>query len=107
MKAWEVWKCDLGHGIHPVVVVSHPLRVANKPIIEVVDCSSQRAMRLPQENEVLLDTADGMDWPTLCKCDCVYAVEKTDLKDFRGQITVERRRAIVRTIVNCRAWDSL
>ena len=86
MNAWDVWDCDLGHGPHPVVIVSHPLRV---------------------KNEVLLDTADGMNWPTLCKCDCIYAVEKSELKNHRGQVTIERRRAIVRTIIDSHAWNKI
>ena len=35
MTSWEVWECDLGHGAHPVVIVSHPARAANKDIIEL------------------------------------------------------------------------
>ena len=107
MNAWDVWDCDLGHGPHPVVIVSHPFRVANKLTVEILDCSSQRAARGPDKNEVLLDTADGMNWPTLCKCDCIYAVEKSELKNHRGQVTIERRRAIVRTIIDSHAWNKI
>jgi mRNA-degrading endonuclease toxin of MazEF toxin-antitoxin module len=107
VKAWEVWKCDLGHGPHPVVIVSHPLRAANKPIVEVIDCSTQRAARPPDRHEVLLDTADGMDWETLCKCDCIYAVKKTDLSNCRGLVTVDRRRQIIRAILRAHDWDNL
>jgi mRNA-degrading endonuclease toxin of MazEF toxin-antitoxin module len=106
MNAWEVWECDLGHGNHPVVIVSHPLRVANKPVVEVLDCSSQRAGRAPEKNEVLLDAEDGMSWPTLCKCDCIFAVPKTELKNRRGALTVERRRAVVRTLIVSHAWNA-
>ena len=54
MRSWEVGECDLGHGTHPVVIVSHPVRVANKPVLEVLDCSSQRAARPPDKHEVML-----------------------------------------------------
>jgi hypothetical protein len=42
MNSLEVWECDLGHGTHPVVVVSHPARAQRKDIVEVLDCSTQR-----------------------------------------------------------------
>ena len=104
MNAWEVYECDLGHGTHPVVIVSHPLRAANKPVVEVLDCSSQRAARSPNENEVLLDEADGMDWPTFCKCDLIYAVPKTELAPRRGSVQPERRKQIISTLIRCHGW---
>ncbi|MBI2947099.1 MAG: type II toxin-antitoxin system PemK/MazF family toxin [Verrucomicrobia bacterium] len=107
MNAWEVWECDLGRGAHPVVVVSHPSRAANKPLVEILDCSSQRASRAPLENEVLLDVEDGMDWPTLCKCDLIYAVPKAELNQRRGQVVVPRRRAIVRSILQSHGWNAI
>ena len=102
-----MWSCDLGHGVHPVVIVSHPLRAANKPVVEVLDCSSQRAGRNPDKNEVLLDATDGMNWETLCKCDCIYAVEKSELSDYHGQVSVERRRAIVQSIIKAHDWERI
>ena len=69
MKAWEIWNCqpDGWNEPHPAVIVSHPLRVANKLEVDVVMCSTRRAQRAPAPHEVLLDEADGLDWPTLCK----------------------------------------
>jgi mRNA-degrading endonuclease toxin of MazEF toxin-antitoxin module len=107
MNAWEVWECDLGHGPHPVVLVSHPLRIVNKPVAEVLDCSSQRAARKPDRHEVVLDIEDGMNWETLCKCDCIYAVPKSELKNRRGAVSVERRRAIVRAIIDSHGWNAI
>ena len=60
MNQWEIWKCDLGWGSHPVVIVSHPARAVRKDFVEVVDCASQRANRPALEHEVLLDEADGL-----------------------------------------------
>jgi hypothetical protein len=75
--------------------------------VEVLDCSSQRANRSPAEHEVLLDQADGLDWPTLCKCDCVFAVPRTELKQQKGSVTAERRRKIVRAIIQSHGWNAL
>jgi hypothetical protein len=69
-----------------VVIVSHPARAVGKDFVEVADCASQRANRPPLAHEVLLDEADGLDWPTLCKCDCVFAVPREELKERRGEV---------------------
>src|ERR1039458_7177242 len=47
----------------------HPDRASKKPDVEVVLCSTQRAQRRAEPHELILDEADGLDWPTLCKCD--------------------------------------
>ena len=110
MNAWEVWTCDLGWGPHPVIIVSHPARAARKEFVEVLDCSSQRASRPPAEHEVMLDEADGLDgldWPTFCKCDCIFAVPRAELKQRKGAVTVERRRQIVRAIIQSHGWSAL
>jgi hypothetical protein len=33
----------------------------------------------------LLNEADGLDWPTLCACDLILAVDKAELKDRHGR----------------------
>jgi hypothetical protein len=81
------------------VIVSHPKRVSNKPTLEVVLCSTQQAGRAPDSNEVLLDSADGLNWETLCKCDLLWSMEKSALHTFRGTVSGERRKQIIRTIV--------
>ena len=107
MTAWEIWTFDPGYGEHPAVIVSAPDRAGHKPLIEVLLCSSQRASRAPNAGEVLLDSADGLDWQTLCKCDLIHTVEKEALHTFRGLVTTERRRQIVRVIIASHAWNRL
>jgi mRNA-degrading endonuclease toxin of MazEF toxin-antitoxin module len=105
--AWEVYEADLGWGMHPVVVVSHPARASRKEFVEILDCSTQRSTRPPQDHEVVLDPSDGLDWPTLCKCDCIYAVPRGELKKLRGNVALERRRQIVRAIISAHGWNVL
>ena len=106
MKAWEIWNCQpTGWSEpHPAVIVSHPLRVANKPEVDVVMCSTRRTQRGPAPHEVLLDEADGLDWPTLCKCDLLHTFAQADLKQRRGTVTRERRRQIIATINRAHGW---
>lgn len=107
MNAWEIWTFDPGYGDHPAVIVSAPHRVANKPLVEILLCSSQRAGRTPHAGEVLLDAADGLSWETLCKCDLIYSVDRDSLHTRRGTVTIERRRQIVRTILASHGWSSV
>jgi mRNA-degrading endonuclease toxin of MazEF toxin-antitoxin module len=92
---------------HPCVIVSHPLRVANKAEVNVVACSSQRATRQARAHEIVLDQADGLDRPTLCKCDQLYSVSKTELKHRRGEVSAARRKVLVRTIIGSLGWGEV
>ncbi|MDQ2867927.1 MAG: type II toxin-antitoxin system PemK/MazF family toxin [Verrucomicrobiota bacterium] len=107
MNAWDIFEADLGWGVNPVVIVSHPVRAARKDFVEVLDCSSRRAMRPPHPNEILLDEADGLDWQTFCKCDLIIAVPRAELKRRRDSVGVERRRQIVRTVIATHGWNAL
>ena len=106
MKAWDIYSYQLPtwNEPHPAVIVSHPVRVANKPQVNILVCASQRANRSPESFEVILDGEDGLDWPTLCKCDVLHAVEKADLRNHRGHVTDERRRQIIETINRSNGW---
>jgi len=59
------------------------------------------AARPPKATEVILDAADGLDWPTLCKCDLSYLVPKAKLYERRGTVSHTRRRAIFNTLLQC------
>jgi mRNA-degrading endonuclease toxin of MazEF toxin-antitoxin module len=106
MNAWEIWNYQPPGwpAAHPAVIVSHPARVPNKPDVTVVMCASQRETRPPEPHEVVLDAADGLNWPTLCKCDLLYAVKKSTLTDFRGVVSPERKRQIIATINRANGW---
>ena len=106
MNAWEIWSYQPAGWppTQPAVIVSHPARVANKPDVSVVMCAAQRASRPPEPHEVLLDTADGLAWPTLCKCDLIYAIKKFALTHFRGVVSPERKRQIIATMNRANGW---
>jgi hypothetical protein len=81
-----------------------PERVAHKPEVSILLCSSKAATRPALPHEVILDRADGLDWPTLCKCDLIHAVAKEELKQRRGHVTEQRRRQIIATINRANNW---
>jgi len=99
-QQWDIWALDFpGRGEHPAVLVSHPDRCARASIVNVLYCTSQRQSRKPYENEVVLNSADGLDWETFCVCDHMYSVETAQLKRKRGRVTTERRRTIRRKLM--------
>jgi hypothetical protein len=53
---------------------------------------------------VILDANDGLDWPTLCKCDLLYTIQKANLANRRGAVSAERRRQIIATINRVNGW---
>ena len=100
MKPWEIWTWSFPDaGDHPVVVLGTEDRVRLKPRVSVLLCSSQRATREPEPHEFILDEADGLNWPTLCKCDLVYGVLRSELTKHRGLVTAQRRRAIAERVI--------
>ena len=106
MKAWDIYSYHLPGWPepHPVVIVSHSDRVANKPDVTVLLCASKEASRPAKPHEVILDRSDGLDWPTLCKCDLLYTIPQSALGGPRGTVTSERRRQIIATINRAMGW---
>ncbi|HZR19562.1 MAG TPA: type II toxin-antitoxin system PemK/MazF family toxin [Verrucomicrobiae bacterium] len=108
MKPWEIWSWNFPEaGEHPAVLLGTEERIRLKPRVNVLLCSSQRASRQPEIHEVLLDEADGLNGETLCKCDVVYAVAKTELRSRRGTVKPERRRAIAERVIRALGFAGL
>ena len=101
MNSWDIFDYDWPWGKHPAVIVSNRLRVHLKQQVVVLSCRTlQPAQRREAKaNETILDSEDGMNWPTLCRCDLLWTVEKSALKNQRGMVCEERRRDIARRII--------
>jgi mRNA-degrading endonuclease toxin of MazEF toxin-antitoxin module len=106
VNAWDIYSYQPAGwpAPHPAVIVSHPLRVANKPEVTVLMCSSKEATRDPLPTEVILDAADGLQWPTLCKCDLLHTLKKSQLANYRGTVSSERKKQIIATINRANGW---
>jgi hypothetical protein len=106
MKAWDIfnWQPPGWPEPHPAVIISHPSRVAHKLEVSLLMCATKPATRAAEPHEVILDTSDGLDWPTLCRCDLFFMVKKADLKNHRGTVTTERRAQIIATIIRSNGW---
>ncbi len=100
MKPWDIYTWEFPDAeAHPAVILGTEARLANKPKVNVLFCSSKRATRKAEPLEIILDEADGLDWETLCKCDLVFAVPKEQLTRKRGSVTRERRRQIAESVI--------
>jgi mRNA-degrading endonuclease toxin of MazEF toxin-antitoxin module len=109
MKPFEIysWQPPGWPEPHPCVIISSPARVSNKPDVEVVLCSTQKAGRAAQSHEIILDGADGLDWPTICKCDLIYAVPKDRIKNRRGQVSERRQGLLIKTLLAAHGWGGI
>ena len=101
MNAWDIFDFDWPWGSHPAVIISNPMRVRLKPQVVVLSCRTLQSgyKREPEANEAILNSEDGLNWETLCKCDVVYAAPKIELVQRRGTVTPERRRAIAERVI--------
>ena len=89
MKPWDIYTWEFpGAEAHPAIVLGTQTRLANKPKVNVLFCSSKQATRRGEVTEVILDKADGLDWKTICKCDLIFAVPKEQLVRKRGSVTI-------------------
>ncbi len=106
---FEVWRYDFPEsGVHPCVIISHPDLAARAKFVNILFCTSQRQSRPPKPAEVLLDTADGLDWETFVNCQAMWLAESSKLFDRRGMVSHERRnqiRAKLRDIFRLSATD--
>ena len=108
MKPWDIYTWEFpGADAHPAVVLGTETRLANKPRVNVLFCSSKRTTRGPEATEIVLDQEDGLDWETLCKCDLVFSVTKSELTQKRGSVTHERRRQIAERVIRALGFAGL
>ena len=107
MCPWEIWTWQFKFGSHPAVILSNETRVQLKAEVVILSCSTHRAARPAEIFEVIRDQSDGLNWPTLCRCDLLYTVEKKVLTGRRGHVTFERRRAIAERVIRSLAFGSL
>ena|SRR5438105_4194091 len=99
MAPWEICVYNFPvEGAHPCVIFSNTARLAH-PAFDRVNVFLCRTLRGPlgrelKPAEILLNSADGLDWETLCRVDALHFVLKSGLRDRRGVVCKERRRLI-------------
>src|SRR5438094_384357 len=96
LHQWEIWKAK-PYGFerpHWFVLLSNQERLdsARHHFTNGLCCFTLRGE--VQAGEVRLDTADGLEQPSVCQCDFAWVLEKSQLSDGRGLVSWERQQAI-------------
>ncbi len=103
MRQWEIYDFPQPDPSqpHPCVILS-PDGFAQNDQISSVNVLACQSLRPPTRNlkpiEVRLNGADGLDGPTIVKCNFIFAFDKSSAGKRRGQVTPERQQAIKRVL---------
>jgi len=86
---------------HPAVIISNDETCQNPDIQEVnaLLCTSAWVNREPKTTEEVLDEADGLDWRTMVRCDCIHLLPRERFEDYKGRVSEERRHLIARKMM--------
>jgi hypothetical protein len=76
---WDIFTARVWDGDHPVVVLT-PSALCRQPFLNVLGCSTLYSARQADlRHEIVLDEADGLERPTLCKLSLIHVIEASDL----------------------------
>src|SRR5438552_121070 len=93
---WDVWKAKPAgfERAHWFVLLSNQERLdsARHHAVNALCCFTLRGQ--PANTDIRLDAADGMETASVCDCDLVWMLQKSELSDNRGQVSWERVQAI-------------
>jgi mRNA-degrading endonuclease toxin of MazEF toxin-antitoxin module len=101
VRQWEIYLFPFEEEKpHPTVIISNDERCLNEDLeyVNAVICTSVKLNREAKKNEVILNSADGLDWKTAARCDVIYLLPKSEFQSLRGKVTSPRRVAIARRI---------
>ncbi len=95
IRPWEIWKATPAgfSKAHGFVIISSQERLdSNRVAINGLACYSLRGER--EETDVLLNSADGFEAPTVCQCDLLFLLDKTGFHSPLGTVSWERQQQI-------------
>ena len=96
-RQWEIWKTrPPGFERDHWFVILSPQEVCDAPTTHVLNGLACWTLRGElRRMEVRLDQADGLQAPTACPCNYIYAgLEKSKLHDRLGFVSWERQQQI-------------
>ena len=107
MRQWDIYLYAFQQeNPHPVVILSNDELCENADIqyVNGLLCSSVRPDRPLKRREAALDEADGLDWKTAVRCDFIYALQKSLLRERRGRVSESRQVELLRKMRFCFRW---
>jgi mRNA-degrading endonuclease toxin of MazEF toxin-antitoxin module len=102
VRQWEIYLFPFEQEKpHPAVILSNDERCLNNDLeyVNALICTSVKLNREAKKNEMILNSADGLNWKTAVRCDVIYLLPKAEFRERRGKVTAPRRIAIARKIV--------
>jgi hypothetical protein len=76
---WDIFTARVWDGDHPVVILT-PSGLCRQPFLNVLGCSTLYSARQADlRHEIVLDEADGLERPTLCKLSLIHVIEASVL----------------------------
>jgi mRNA-degrading endonuclease toxin of MazEF toxin-antitoxin module len=104
VNQWEIYDYPYAEeGSHPVLIISNPARAGNRHFVEVngLFCQTARPQVPLKAFHFLLAQADGLDNPTLVRCDHIRALRREFVGQRRGVVSRSRRLALFRKVLEC------
>jgi len=95
IRQWAIWKAaPAGFSkAHWFVIISPQERLdSSRVAINGLACYSLRGRKA--ETDVLLNSADGFEGPTVCQCDLLFLLDKNRLDLPLGTVSWERQQQI-------------
>ena len=96
LQQWQIWKSRPPGfaGDHWFVLVSGQERLDDPRRAQINGLACYKLQGDPKKLDVRLNGADGFDGPTVCQCDFIFVVDKSNLHSCLGLVTWERQQAI-------------
>jgi hypothetical protein len=91
-RQWDIFTATVWDKDHAVVVFT-PTGLCRQRFLNVLGCPTlYSARQADPRHEIILDEADGLERPTLCKLSPIHILEAGELHLRRGRVCAERQR---------------
>jgi mRNA-degrading endonuclease toxin of MazEF toxin-antitoxin module len=96
LRQWEIWRAKPAgfERAHWFVLISNQERLDSPRMLAVSALCCFTLRGAPDETDVRLNAADGLDVASVCQCDFVWVLQKRDLEENRGPVSWERQQQI-------------
>ena len=103
IEQWDIVRFRISpadRDLHPGVVVSAAEWCADehKLRLNVLACSKRVPVEGARHHQVLLNGADGLEFPSVCGCEFFHVIARESVHEIIGRVTPARRRAISRKV---------
>jgi len=96
MRQWEIWKARPPgfERDHWFVLISPQERLDSPRHVQVNGLACFTLRGSPLKTDVRLNSADGFEAATVCQCDLLYFLTKSQLHEQLGSVCWERQQLI-------------